>query len=180
MNIIDIIFLAIAIPILIQGVSKGFISQVILLITLFAGTYFAYLVTRLLGNDIAAALNVSPQTGDIIVFAVAFIAIWILLAVLGMTLKKVFKFLMLEWLDKLLGGVFSIATTVLSCGLLVIMFDSLNDTLLLVDQEYLDRSLFYHRLEDITRMAFPYIQNIIPAARECISDTATAVNSLPL
>ena len=180
MNIIDIIFLAIMIPMLIRGISKGFISQLVLFITLLAGTYIAYLVTNLLGADIADALSVSPRVADVIVFAVAFIAVWAILAVIGMAIKDLFRILLLEWLDKLLGGVFGLATIALVLGLAVIMFDALNDVALLVDQEYLDGSLFYHPLERIARMVFPYIHAIIPVAQAGIQEAATLANSTPL
>ena len=175
MNIIDIIFLAIMIPMMIRGISKGFVSQAVLLITLLIGTYFAYLVTQMLGGDISEALKVSRKVGDVIVFAVAFIAVWAILAIIGMALKNLFKILLLEWVDKLLGGVFGLATITLVCGLAVIMFDALNDTALLVDQEYLDGSLFYHPLERIARTVFPYIHAIIPAAQAGIEDAASMI-----
>jgi len=178
MNIIDIIFLAIMIPMLIRGISKGFVSQVVLFITLLLGTYVAYLVTNMIGADIADALNVSPKVADVIVFAISFIAIWAILAVIGMAIKDLFRILLLEWLDKLLGGVFGLATITLVCGLAVIMFDSLNDVALLVDQEYLDDSLFYHPLEKTARIVFPYIHAIIPAAQAGI-DEATSVIVIP-
>ena len=176
MNIIDIIFLAIMIPVLIRGISKGFVSQAVLFITLLIGTYFAYLVTRSLGGDIAEALHVSRKVGDVIVFACAFIAVWAILAIIGLALKNLFRILLLEWLDRLLGGVFGLATITLVCGLAVIMFDALNDTALLVDQEYLDGSLFYHPLERIARTVFPYIHAIIPAAQTGIEEAAAIIN----
>ena len=178
MNIIDIIVLVVLLPMMIRGISKGFISQAVAFAALFLGTYTAYLITLKTGSDLADVLNLSPKAGNIIVFAIAFIAIWGILAVVGQVLKNIFKMLLLEWLDKLLGGVFALATTFLVCGLFVIMFDALNDTALLVDQEYLDGSFFYHRLETVTRGVFPYLHDIIPAAKAGFGEAADGLVTL--
>lgn len=162
MNIIDIIFLIILIPMVIRGISKGFISQAVALTSLLLGTWLAYRVTLLAGTDLATSLDISPKAANILLFAVAFIAVWAILAVIGHLLKGLLKLALLEWLDKLLGGAFALVTTTLLCGLLVIMFDAMNDATLLVDQEILDESFFYHKLQDFARLVFPYLRNIIP------------------
>ena len=162
MNLLDIIFLIILLPMVIRGISKGFISQAVTLLALLLGTWLAYRVTLLAGDDLSTALSISPKATNLILFAVAFVAVWAILAFVGRLIKGLLELALLDWLDKVLGGVFALATTALLGGLLVIMFDAMNDTTLLVDQEYLDGSFFYHRLQDLARVVFPYLRNIIP------------------
>lgn len=169
MNLIDIVILVAMIPMVIRGLSKGFISQAISFIALFLGTYTAYYLTVKAGADLAAALHISVGAGNIIVFAVSLLAIWALLAVVGQALKRIVEFALLEWADKLLGGVFALGTTLLVFGLVAIMFDALNTTTFLVDRQHLEDSWFYYRLQNLATTAFPYIHKIIPTAGEMIT-----------
>lgn len=169
MNLIDIVILVVLIPMIIGGISKGFISQAVSFVALFLGTYTAYCLTVKTGAALAEACGLSVSAGNIIVFAVSLLAIWALLAVIGQALKRILRFALLEWLDKLLGGVFALGTGLLVCGLVAIMFDALNTTTFLVDRPYLEESWFYYRLQDLAATAFPYIHKIIPAAEEIIT-----------
>ena len=163
MNLIDIVILVVLIPMIIGGISKGFISQAVSFIALFLGTYTAYYLTVKTGADLASAFGISVSAGNIIVFAVA------LLAVIGQALKKLLQFALLEWVDKILGGVFALGTALLVCGLVAIMFDALNTTTFLVDRQYLEDSWFYYRLQNLATTAFPYLHKIIPTAGEMIT-----------
>lgn len=162
MNLIDIVILTIMIPMVIRGISKGFVSQAVSFIALFVGTYLAYRMTRMAGAPLAGLLGIAPNAGNVIVFAVALIGIWALLALVGQLLKDLVRFILLEWLDRILGGVFAIGTTLLVCGLLAIMFDAMNETTFLVDRQYLSESFFYYRVQNLAAVAFPYLHHIIP------------------
>ena len=169
MNLIDIIILVVLVPIVIGGISKGLISQAILLITLLIGSYLAYHLTANTGPELAGAIGTSVSVANIIVFVVSLLAIWAILAILGSMLKKILEFVMLEWVDKLLGGVFALGTALLVCGLLAIMFDALNTTTFLVDRQHLEDSFFFYRLQSLASTVFPYIHKIIPTAGEIVT-----------
>lgn len=171
MNLIDIVILVVMIPMVIGGISKGFISQAISFIALFVGTYSAYQLTLHTGAGLAESLGISVSAANIIVFAISLLAIWAILAIIGQALKKILQFALLEWLDKILGGVFALGTTLLVCGLVAIMFDALNTTTFLVDRQYLEDSWFYYRLQNLATTVFPYLHQIIPTAGDMITGT---------
>lgn len=168
MNLIDIIILVVAIPMVIRGISRGFVSQAVSLLALFAGTFAAYRITLAAGSAVADAFGVSVNAGNIIVFAVALIAIWAILAVVGQLIKSVLRLVLLEWADRLLGGVFALGTAVLVCGLAAIMFDAMNTTTFLVDRQYLEGSALYYPVQNLAATAFPYLHKIIPTASELL------------
>lgn len=169
MNLIDIVILVVMIPMVIRGISKGFVSQAVSCIALFVGSYIAYYLTLRAGADLASAFGISVTAGNMIVFSVTLLAIWILLALIGQLLKKILEFALLEWADKLLGGIFALCTTLLVCGLIAIMFDALNTTTFLVDRQYLEDSWFFYRLQNLAAYAFPYLHKIIPVAGQIIT-----------
>ena len=168
MNLIDIIILIVAIPMVVRGISKGFISQAVSLLALFAGTFAAYRITLAAGSSVADAFGISVTAGNIIVFAVALVAVWAILAVVGHFIKNILRLVLLEWVDHVLGGLFALGTTILVCGLVAIMFDALNTTTYLVDRQYLEGSSLYYPVQNLAATAFPYLHKIIPTASELL------------
>ena len=66
----------------------------------------------------------------------------------------------LGWLNKLLGLVFALLKYALVIGLLVILFDSINDKFSLVSRSYLDSSFMYSGLKSISYSVFPYLKSL--------------------
>ena len=162
MNLIDIVILIVLIPIVIGGVSKGLINQVISFVALFIGTYISFLVTRDIGDEVHQALNLSHNTANLIVFAATLLAIWILLAIAAHVFRDIIHLVLLEWVDRSLGGVFALFTGLLVCGLLATMFDTINASTYLIDRQYLEGSFFYYKTEHLSAAIFPYLHDIMP------------------
>jgi membrane protein required for colicin V production len=68
---------------------------------------------------------------------------------------------MLGWLNKLLGAVFSLLKCSLIIGLLIMVFNSINNTFNLVAEEELAKSVLYPPLKDIAYTVFPYLKEML-------------------
>ena len=68
---------------------------------------------------------------------------------------------MLGWVNKLLGVVFSFVKCALVTGLLIMVFNSINTSLDLVSAETLSESVLYTPLKDFADSVFPYIKEMI-------------------
>ena len=75
MNILDIILLVCFIPAIISGLRKGFIAQVVAIISIVLGVWLSVKFATLAGSWISQWIEASPQVINIISFAVIFIAI---------------------------------------------------------------------------------------------------------
>ena len=150
MNILDIVLLVCLIPAVIQGLRKGFIAQVVAIISISSA------VTEWLGQWISA----SGPALNIIAFILIFAIVVTLLFLLGKILEASIKIILLGWLNKLLGLVFSLFKYVLVIGLLIILFDSINGKFSLVSDEFLDSSFLYSGIRSISWSVFPYLKSL--------------------
>lgn len=161
MNILDIIILICIIPALVQGVRKGFISQVISIISIILGVWISARFANMAGAWLAQWITASGQVIRIIAFTLILITVILVLNGIGKLLERIIKLIMLGWLNKALGVVFSLLKCFLILGLIIMAFNSLNTTFGLVKPEVLADSVLYTPLKDLAYSVFPYIKDLI-------------------
>lgn len=160
MNIVDIILLICFIPALIQGLRKGFISQVIAIISIIAGVWISARFTAEASTFLAQYIQGSEQVLKVVSFALIFIAVIAVLAILGRLLEGTVKLVMLGWLNRLLGMVLSLLKAGLIVGLAIMAFCSLNNTFSLVSEEVLNSSVLFPPLKSLAYSVFPYLKEL--------------------
>lgn len=160
MNILDIVLLACLIPAVIQGLRKGFIAQVVAIISLVLGGWLAYRFSSAVTEWLGQWISASGPALNIIAFILIFAIVVTLLFLLGKILEASIKIILLGWLNKLLGLVFSLFKYVLVIGLLIILFDSINGKFGLVSDEFLDSSFLYSGIRSISWSVFPYLKSL--------------------
>lgn len=161
MNIVDIILLICFVPALVQGFRKGFISQVIAIISIIAGVWLSARFTADASTWLAQYIQGSEQVLKVVSFALIFIAVIAVLAVLGRLLEGTVKLIMLGWLNKLLGVAFSLIKAGLIVGLVIMAFCSLNNTFSLVSEEVLNESILFPPLKNLAYTVFPYLKDLL-------------------
>lgn len=162
MNILDIILLLCLVPAVIQGLKKGFIAQVVAIVALILGGWIAYKFSDALVGLIGRWIDAPPGAAmQIISFIVIFVLVVIGLWLLGKLLEAAIKIILLGWLNKLLGLIFAIAKYMLIIGLIIVLFDMINDTFNLVSKEYLNSSVLYSGIQKVTYAVFPYLKSLI-------------------
>jgi membrane protein required for colicin V production len=165
MSILDIILLICFIPAVIRGISKGFVEQLIALLSIIIGAWVAYHFGGTLSEWAAGYLQVNEKVLNVICFTLIIIVAVVLLFLVGRLITGVIKIVMLGWLNRLLGVVFALLKVALVLGLLVTLFTSLNDIFGLVKQETLDSSFMYSGLKNFADTVFPYLKKLFnPAA----------------
>ena len=161
MNILDAIILICFIPALVQGIRKGFIAQVIAIVSIVAGIWlsfkFANLIASWLGNYIQASGNIL----QIVAFALILILVILGLTAVGKLLEATIKIVMLGWLNKLLGVIFALLKCTLIVGLVIMAFNSINGTFHLISDETLSNSLLYGPIRDTANNVFPYLKGLL-------------------
>lgn len=161
MNIVDIILLICFVPALVQGLRKGFISQVIAIISIIAGVWVSARFTASASTWLAQYIEGSEQVLKVISFALIFIAVIAVLAILGRLLEGTVKLIMLGWLNRLLGMVLSLVKAGLIVGLVIMAFCSLNNTFSLVSEEVLNGSVLFPPLKNMAYTIFPYLKELL-------------------
>lgn len=161
MNTVDIILLICFIPALVQGFRKGFISQIIAIISIILGAWLSFRFASEVSVWLAQYITGSEQILKIIAFTLILTAVIIGLALLGKLLESTFELVMLGWLNKLLGAAFSLVKAGLLIGLAIMVFCSLNNTFSLVSEEVLKESVLFPPLKDLAYTVFPYLKELL-------------------
>lgn len=161
MNIIDIIILLCFIPAIISGLRKGFIAQITSIIAIVLGVWLSYELSCPVTQWLKGFCSASEQTLSIVSFAIIFIASAVLLHLAGRLIEKLLQFIMLGWLNRMLGLALSLFKCLLILGLAAYFFDSINAGGRLVSRQIFDDSLLYGYIQDSNKAIFPYIQNLV-------------------
>lgn len=157
----DIIILICFLPAVISGIMKGFIQQVVALVSLLLGAWLAFKFSNVVGEWLQPYFEVSETVMHVISFAVIMVAVVLVLFVIGKVLTGVTRLVMLGWLDRLLGLVFALLIAGLLIGIGIVLFDTLNAKFELVDNAILDESVLYSPIKDIAYTVFPYLKELL-------------------
>lgn len=158
----DIIILVCLIPAIIEGISKGFIVQVIGLASVIIGAWLAFHFSEPLCTWLTSILTgVSADILHVVLFAVILMVSIVILNLLGHLIRKVVKLALLGWLDRILGIALSLAKYILIIGLVIILFTSLNGIFEWVDEASLADTKVYAPVKDIAYKVFPYLKALI-------------------
>lgn len=161
MNIIDIILLLCFLPAVISGLRKGFIAQVIEIISLILGVWLSFRFASAVSLWLGQWIDTSAQLLNLLSFAVIFAVVGIALFCLGKILEKSIKIIMLGWLNKLLGVLFALIKCALAVGLVLIVFGFINSHTGIVKESVLSSSALYTGLKNFTDSVFPYLKDIL-------------------
>lgn len=161
MGAIDIILLLCFIPAIVQGISKGFVGQVVALASVILGAYLAFHFSTAVSEWLAGYIAADGNMIKIISFAVIVIVVIIVLNLIGGLISRVLRLVMLGWLNKFLGICFAILKTVIILGLIINLFDGLNANWHLIKPETLDASVLYNGIRNICQQIFPFLHGLI-------------------
>ncbi len=157
-DLLIIICLAIG---LIHGLRKGFISQVMAILSLILGVWLSFKFSGLVCGILKDYITVSGTILQVIAFSVIMIIVVLGLHLVGKALAGIVKLVMLGWLDKLLGVAFSLLKVALIVGLVLILIDSVNQTVTIIPKETIDESVLYQPVRDLAVQVFPYLKGLI-------------------
>lgn len=161
MNIVDIILLICFVPAVVQGFRKGFISQVIAIVSIIVGAWVSFRFTSDASVWLGQYIQGSEQMLKVVSFAIIFAAAIVALALLGKMLEGAIKLVMLGWLNRLLGVAFSLLKAGLIVGLGIMLFCSLNNTFGMVSEEVLNESVLFPPLKTLAYTVFPYLKELL-------------------
>lgn len=156
---IDIIILLCFIPAVWTGLKKGLVHQIIAIAALVLGIWLGYRYCEPLAARIATIAEIPPVGRKVIAFAVIFIAVTVVLRLLGWLLEKTLQLVTLGWMNRLSGLAFSILKCALLVCLAAMLFDALNSEVHIVGAEKLDSAVIYNFFKDSGHKIFQWIKS---------------------
>lgn len=168
MAILDIILLILFVPAIISGFRKGFTKQLIDFVAIIASVLAACNYYAALSTKIAEYITMDAKLLNIISFIAIMTVIMLILGLLGAAITKTLEIISLGWLNRLLGILISLFKTVLIIGLLIIIFESVNSALGLVDQASIAESAIYTIIKDLSLKIFPFLKEFVASTIDSV------------
>lgn len=174
MGIIDIVIICCFLPSLYFGAKNGFIKQVISLIIIVLGIKLSISLSPHAAEWLQSRVEIQPVWISVISFAVVFIAVALVGALVEKLLGMVVKVTMLGWLNRLLGIVFSMLKVAVVLSLLAYFLNSANELLEFMSEEDIADSNFFKPLLDFADKIFPALKSIIQQQQNVPAPTIAA------
>ena len=160
MGVIDIVLGALILFGLVRGFMKGLFVEVASLVALIAGVYGAIHFSSFAADFLQTKTEWAEQTINITAFAVTFVIIVLAIGLAGKALTKLADFAALGIINKLAGGVFGALKIALILSIVLNVFDKLNNTITLLDDDTKQESVLYKPVKSLVPMIFPNILDI--------------------
>lgn len=138
-----------------KGLQKGLIVSVVSLIALIAGIYLSLRFSFFMREILEVHTQWNPNAITVGAFLITFLLVLFSLFTLGKILTKLASTLALGIVNKLGGALFESIKMLLILSVFLNLFQKINYNNLLVSEEKLNESVFYHPVEQISQKVFP-------------------------
>lgn len=155
MFVIDLIIAVLLGYSLFKGLQKGLVVALVSFVALLAGIYFALRFSFFTRNLLLKSTEWNPNTITIAAFFITFIIVLLALYALGKVVTKLVDTFALGFINKIAGAAFEGLKMVLIISVFLNLFQKINYNNLLLSEEKLDESIFYHPVEKVSQLVFP-------------------------
>jgi len=158
MNYIDLILGLILIVAAVQGFRKGFIVELASLAALILGIWGGIKFSDWTAGFITRTTGYHSEHLKVIAFLVIFVAIVIIIHILGKLLDNVVKAVALGFLNRLAGIIFGVLKTCVILSILLLLFDSVDENVHILPSGQKAESKMYTPLRQLVPTLFPFIK----------------------
>ncbi len=158
MNWIDLVILALLAFGLIQGFIDGLIIEIAQLAALVLGIWGAIHFSWWTADKLAGWFDIQAAWTGIVSFAVTFIAIVIVVYLVGKILDSILKAVSLGFVIKTLGAVFGVLKTALILSVIFVFLNTINEKRQFLPANTINNSFLYNPIADLVPAIFPLIE----------------------
>ncbi|TYC13451.1 CvpA family protein [Bizionia gelidisalsuginis] len=176
MSVIDIVLAALLLFGLVRGFMKGLFVEIASLVALVAGVYGAIHFSHFAGSFLENKTEWDEQTINVTAFAITFVVIIVVISIAGKALTKLANFAALGILNRLLGAVFGVLKIGLILSILLIVFNTMNNSLPFLSEEELEDALLYEPVKSLAPLVLP---RIIKTEADDLFDDETTPEETP-
>lgn len=155
MQILDIVILVFTGLMMILGFRKGLIISLASLVALILGIYAAVYFSHFAGELLRTTFDISSTYLPVISFAVTFLAILIIVLLVGKLIEKLVSVVGLGFLNSLAGAMLGIVKSILILSVIFFVIGIADPNQKLITPEAKERSIFYKHIASV----FPTIMS---------------------
>ena len=177
MNSIDIILGLLLVLSFVSGYKKGFLLSLASLIGLILGLLVAYYSWEIMGGVLLSWFDWSPVTTKWIAFLITFLIVAIAVNMAGRILTKIINFVALGFINKILGGAFSVIKYAFLVSVIFLFLDNSGFYGYAISEEKKEESKLYAPIASLAPMVLP---GLMKTYEEIIEDDETEIDRVPI
>ncbi|MFH0756426.1 MAG: CvpA family protein [Bacteroidota bacterium] len=158
MNVLDIIFLVPLLFALYMGFKKGLIHMIASLLALILGIVGAMKLRPVVASLLDGVFTIQPGHINVIAFAVAFVAIVLVVHLIAFLADKLIKAVALSFVNRVLGMGFGLLVTAFVISIILWPVNQVNQERQIIKPERIEGSLLYRPLSAFAPAVFPYLK----------------------
>lgn len=160
MNSVDIILGLILILAFFSGYKKGFFLSLASLIGLLLGLLVAYYGWGIIGAFLFSWFDWEPVTTKWVAFFITFLIVAIAVNIVGRILTKIINFVALGFINKILGGAFSVIKYAFLISVIFLFLDNSKFYGYVISEEKKEGSILYSRVASLAPMILPDLMEV--------------------
>lgn len=160
-GVLDFIILVIIIISAILGAFRGFVSQLVSIVSLLFGVWCAFKFASHIAGYIKDLFSIGETAVYIAAFIIILLVVMILCNFVGKGIEKIISLSLLGWLNRLLGILFSATKSIIIMSLFAFIINYANKTWEIIPDSWFNGSFFYPHLSELSEKLFPYLQSLI-------------------
>lgn len=176
MAIIDIILLICFVPAIISGISNGLVKQLVKLLSLLIGIWASFKFSEMVTAWLSQYIQGNETILKIVSYIIILLVVVLILNLLGNLIARLLRAVSLGWADKVLGLIFGVLQTAFILGLLILLVESLNDSLEFIKPGSLDNATVYQGIKDLAEDVFPYLKDFFSETAEPFIESIANAN----
>ena len=151
MNYIDIITICILALGFFRGYSKGLVLEITSILAISLGVFgsikFSNDSAELLNKFFPTLLeNTNDQIIIILSYSITFLAIIVLVSLIGKAITKALKLIFLGFYNKVLGGIFGVVKLFIILSIIFVLFEDLNSKFNIIEINVLNESFAFEKM----------------------------------
>lgn len=143
---------------LVRGLYRGLTLSIGSLIGLILGIYMANSYSPDLSAVFLKQFTLSRNVSYAIAYFVIFSGVTIIMFLISKLLDKFFKFVMLSWLNKLLGAIFGVFKYALVLSVCINLLEVANNYVSFIPEQKKSESILYTPIEKLVPTILPYVK----------------------
>ena len=157
MDIVILVLIGIGV---IQGLMKGFLKQLAIIVGLVAGLLVARALFGVVAEHLVTALGTSMTIAQILSFILIWVIVPLLCIMVSSVLTKALDAINLGWINRLLGGLLGAVKIMLLIGLAIHVFEYLDPKSEIISETKKEASALYNPVKEFTDVFFPVLKDM--------------------
>lgn len=161
-NYLDLVIALPVVLLAIVGFRKGLIKELASLAALVLGIYLAVMFSDMVAGWMIKYVDISHRWIFIIAFILTFVAVVLLVSLLGRALDKIASLAMLGLINRFLGLLFGILKGAFIMSVFILLFNMIDNKEHILKAEVKNMSLLYRPVEAVAPFVLETITSLTP------------------